>query len=81
MSSLDVLYYSLSVAIWVLIGLGVYLAVNLVRFMEHVQAITKTAFETAVSIQILKGGLKVGVLNFIQKAIQNFLGNGGGKRE
>jgi len=67
MSSLDVLYYSLSVAIWVLIGL--------------VQAITKTAFETAVSIQILKGGLRVGVLNFIQKAIQNFLGNGGGKRE
>jgi hypothetical protein len=71
MTSQDILFYTLSIAIWIFIGLSIYLAVALVRLIEHLKTVTKTAFDIALNYQLLKNGLKAGVLGVVQKALNN----------
>lgn len=72
MTSLDFLYYSLGIAIWALIALSVYVALSVVRLLDHVRSITKVAFSTAMNIQLMKSGLKIGVFKFLQNALSAF---------
>ncbi len=76
MTSLDFLYYSLGIAIWAFIALSVYVAVSIVRLLEHIRTITKAAYDTALSVQAVRSGMKLGVYNMIQRMINFFTGGG-----
>lgn len=76
MTSLDFLYYSIGIAIWAFIGLSVYVAINLVRLIDHIRTITKVAFDTALNIQVVRGGIKLGFYKFMQRILTAIRGGG-----
>jgi uncharacterized protein YoxC len=63
MSSLDILYYSLSLAALVVAGSFAYLAYNLVQTLKEIDLVLEDVKDTTQDIQSMKNTIKLGVSN------------------
>jgi hypothetical protein len=71
MTSLDFLYISLGIAVWVAMGSLVYVTIALVKLFDHLKTVTKVARDTALDVQIAKGSLKLGIYSILKRIVNN----------
>ena len=69
MTSLDFLYYSIGIAVWVFIGMSIVVGIVIVKFFTSLQETLKIASQAAVSVQLVRSGLRLGIFNFITRLL------------